>query len=130
MKNIHTRKRIAHKRRVQTALQEILNDETVMPNADGRDLMVSVSRVEFGRTVRQIFIDVVGQSRSSDLINARSSHETYLQEAVSRGEETYIDLTDMFHFPDLTDIIARKLQQRLGLLYIPVIRRFSDMGSL
>jgi hypothetical protein len=61
MANSNTRKRAAHRRRVQVALQEILNDPAVMPNADCADLIVSVSRVEFGRAVREIFIDVFGQ---------------------------------------------------------------------
>ena len=46
MANINTRKRAAHRRRVQAALQDILNDPGVMPNADCRDLVVSVSRIE------------------------------------------------------------------------------------
>src|SRR5262249_16931649 len=58
MANINERKRAAQRRRVQAALQQILNDTGVMPNADCPDLVVSVSRVEFGRTVREIYIDV------------------------------------------------------------------------
>lgn len=65
MGNINHRKRAAHRRRVQAALHQILNDPSVMPNADCVDLVVSVSRVEFGRTVREIFIDVMGESRLS-----------------------------------------------------------------
>lgn len=60
MANINTRKRAAHRRKVRAALQQILNDPAIMPNADCPDLVVSVSRVEFGRTVREIFIDVLG----------------------------------------------------------------------
>jgi hypothetical protein len=127
MANINTRKRAAHRRRVQAALQEILNDPAVMPNADCLDLVVSVSRVEFGRTVREIFIDVLGLWRRPPNQWAESPHDKYMREAQAQGKDTYTDLTDVFLFPQITEVVARELQQRLGLSYTPVIRRFVDL---
>ena len=129
MANINTRKRAAHRRRVQTALQEVLNDQAVMPNVDCPDLLVSVSRVEFGRTVREIFLDVIGQKRLSRDQWVETPHKKYMREARAKGEDTYIDLTDVFIFPEFTDVVARELQKRLGLLYMPIIRRLCDISD-
>ncbi len=129
MGNINIRKRAAHRQRVQAALREILNDAAVMPNADCLDLVVSVSRVEFGRTVREIFIDVRGRWRRSRDQWPELPHERYMREAKARGEETYADLTDVFMFEQLTEVIAHELQRRLGLLYTPTIRRLCDLGD-
>jgi hypothetical protein len=129
MANINTRKRAAHRRRVQAALQQILNDSTVMLNADCPDLVVSVSRVEFGRTVREIFIDVRGHWKLSRDQWAENPHDRYMREASAKGEETYTDLTEIFIYPSLTETIARELQKRLGLLYTPVIHQFCDLGN-
>jgi hypothetical protein len=129
MENINHRKRAAHRRRVQAALQQILNDSMVMPNADCPDLVVSVSRVEFGRTVREIYIDVFGQWRQSRDQWAENLHDRYMREAQAKEEETYADLTEVFMFPTLTEVVARELQKRLGLLYTPVIRRVCDLGG-
>ena len=129
MANIDYRKRAAHRRRVQAALQRILNDPAVMPNADCPDLVVSISRVEFGRTVRNIYVDVFGEwRRSRDQWN-ENPHDRYMREAKARGEETYADLPEAFDFPQLTEVVARELQKRLGLLYTPVIRKLSDLGT-
>src|SRR5262245_51140414 len=89
MANINHQKRAAHRRRVQAALQEILNDTGVMPNADCRDLVVSVSRVEFGRTVREIYIDVLGQPRRSPDQWAEKPHDKYTRSARTKGKDTY-----------------------------------------
>lgn len=51
-----------------------------------------------------------------------------MREARARGEDTYVDLTDVFIFPELTATVGRALQKRLGLLYTPVIRRLADLG--
>jgi len=123
MGNINNRKRAAHRRRVQAALQQILNDPAIMPNADCSDLVVSVSRVEFGRTVREIYIDVLGSWRQSRDQWVEYPHDRYMREANANGKETYADLTEVFMFPTLTEVVARELQKRLGLLYTPVIRR-------
>src|SRR5437867_11220964 len=128
MANINHRKRAAHRRRVQAALQEILNDPAVMPNADCGDLVVSVSRVEFGKTVREIYVDIVGRERRSPAPGEMPRHERYMQEAEARGERTYADLTDVLHFPSLRQVVAEELQRQLGLLYTPEIRRFCDRG--
>jgi hypothetical protein len=32
-------------------------------------------------------------------------------------------------FPALTEVVAKELQKRLGLLYTPVIRRLCDLGD-
>ncbi len=127
MANINDRKRAAHRRRVQAALQEILNDPTVMPNADCPDLVVSVSRVEFGRTVREIYLDVFGRRRQSRDSWVENPHDKYTREAQAKGRDTYADLTDVFLFPALTEEVAKELQKRLGLLYTPVIRRLCDL---
>ncbi len=129
MANINHRKRAAHRRRVQAALQEILNDPAVMPNADCPDLVVSVSRVEFGRTVREIYIDVLGEWRHSPDRSTENPDERYMRETRAKGKETYADLTDVFLFPTFTEAVARELQKRLGLLYTPVIRRLCDLGG-
>jgi hypothetical protein len=128
MSDINVQKRAAHRRRVQAALQEILNDPAVMPNADCPDLVVSVSRVEFGKTVREIYIDVFGQWRQAPEDWEENPHTRYMREAEARGEATYADLTDVFYFPTLTEIVAREIQKRLGLLYTPEIRRLRDLG--
>jgi hypothetical protein len=127
MANINTRKRAAHRRSVQTVLQEILNDPAVMPNADCPDLLVSVRRVEFGRTVREIYVDVLGLWRRSPDGWAEAPHEKYMREARAKGKDTYTDLTEVFLSPALTEIISRELQRRLGLLYTPFIRRLCDL---
>jgi len=100
-----------------------------MPNADCSDLVVSVSRVEFGRTVREIYVDVLGEWRRSRDQWPENPHERYTREAQARGEETYADLTDVFLFTGLTEVVAKELQKRLGLLYTPVIRRLCDLGD-
>jgi hypothetical protein len=125
MANINERKRAAH-RRVQAALQEILNDPAVMPNADCPDLVVSVSRVEFGNTVREIYVDLFGHwKRQQDPAEERP-HERYMREAEERGEKTYADLTDVMFFPELIRRVELELQKRLGLLYTPQIRCLGD----
>lgn len=129
MANINLKKREAHRRIVQAALQQILNDPVVMPNIDCPDLAVSISRVEFGATVREIWIDVFGRYRNCQIATEMSPHERYLRAAEIRGEKTYIDLTDVFIFPEFLNIVAAELQKRLGLLYVPTIRRFCDMGD-
>jgi hypothetical protein len=129
MENINHRKRAAHRQRVQAALQQILNDPAVMPNADCPDLVVSVSRVEFGRTVREIYIDVLGLWRQSRDQWAEIPHDRYMRQARAKGEETYTDLDEVFLFPAHTEVVARELQKRLGLLYTPMIRRLCDLGE-
>ena len=42
---------------------------------------------------------------------------------------TRADLTEVFLFPGLTEVVARELQKRLGLLYTPIIRRLCDLGG-
>jgi hypothetical protein len=123
MTDSNLRKRAAHRRRVQAALQQILNDPQVMPNVDCEDLVVSVSRVEFGHTVREIYIDVLGRWRHPVDPDAESPYQKYLRESCERGEEgVFDDLTDVLHSPHLTNVIAVELQHRLRLLYTPVIR--------
>lgn len=121
----NVRKRAAYKQRVQEALQRILNDPTVMPNADCGDLVTSVTRIEFGRTVRDIFIDVSAVWRSSEI--AASAHDRYMREAEQRGEETYADLDEVMFFGRLRDQIAIALQKELGLRYTPNLRRLDEL---
>ena len=129
MESINHRKRAVHRRRVQAALQQILNDSAVMPNADCADLLVSVSRVEFGRTVREIYVEFFGEWRRSCDQWIENPHDRYMREARARGKETYTDLTEVFDFRQLTEVVERELQQRLGLLYTPTIRRLSDLSK-
>lgn len=130
MRQLNHQKRIAHKRKVQAALQQILNDSAIMPNASCSDLLVSVSRVEFGSTVGEIYIDVFGRWRKSMDCSDESPHDKYLREAREAGDETYIDLTEVFHFPKLTNIIAVALQKHLDLMYTPVIHQLADRSDL
>src|SRR5690242_5069572 len=101
MTAINNRKRAAHRRRVQASLHEIFNDPAIMPNADCRDLVVSVGRVEFGNTVRTIYVDFRGQWPRPLAPGDEAPHHRYLREAAARGESTYVDLTDVAMFPDL-----------------------------
>lgn len=130
MANINYRKRAAHRRKVQAVLQEILNDPAVMPNADCPDLVVSVSRIEFGRTVREIYIDVAGEWRRSSDQWTENPYDRHMQKAQAKGHQSYADLTDVFMFASLTEIVARELQKRLGLLYTPVIHRLCDLSEV
>jgi hypothetical protein len=91
MANINTRKRAAHRRNIQSTLQQILNDSAVMSNADCPDLIVSLSRVEFGQTVQEIFIDVFGEWRLSRDQWVENPHDKYMREAHAKGDDTYID---------------------------------------
>lgn len=124
---IHNRKRAAYSKTVQLTLNEILNDSDVMPNADCPDLFVSVNRVAFGPTVRDIYIDVWGLNRKARVEGEEPSHKRYQREANEHGGGGYCDLTDMFCLPHLTEIIAKELQHRLQLRYTPTIRRFCDL---
>ncbi len=119
-------KRAAHQRRVQAALTDIFNDPTVMPNADCEDLVVSVRRVEFGKTVRDISIDVSGDWRGAVEDPFASYHEKYMRAARDRGEETYVDLTDVTRSARLMEVVARELSRRLGLRYVPDLRLSAD----
>jgi len=129
MANINVGKRAAHGRSVKAALQDILNDPAVMPNADCPDLLVSVSRVEFGKTVAEIYLDVHARWRRPLDPGSEPPHDRYMREARGRGEDTYIDFDEVFYFPQITELVARELQRRLGLLYTPVVRRLSDLGK-
>ncbi len=100
-----------------------------MPNADCEDLLVSVSRVAFGNTVREIYLDVRGRSKKAHVPGQETPHQKYQREANERGEGGYLDLTDMFCLPGLTDIIAAELKRQLRLRYTPTIRRFSDLSK-
>jgi hypothetical protein len=127
MAAINGRKRAAYRRRVQAVLVEILNDPAIMPNADCRDLVVSISQVEFGKTVREIYIEARGQWQQPT--ESWEKHDQYAREAEQRRESTYADLTDVFLFPHLTEAVAQELQKRLGLLYTPTIHRLCDIGE-
>lgn len=108
MHRSNDRKRARHRRRVLFALRAILNDPSVMPNADRRDLVVSVSHVDFGRTVRDIYVDFYGVRKRPQ--EAKGYHERYLHEAKERGERTYVDLTDVAHKPGWRHIVELELQ--------------------
>ncbi len=122
MAAINERKRPAHRKRVRAELQDIFNDPTVMPNEDCSDLVVSVEEVEFGKTVRDIFVNFSGSWRNPEA--ARTFRERTLP-VLARGE-TYVDLTDVAVFPSLMECVEVELQRRLGLSYRPRIRVLSD----
>ncbi len=116
--NINHRKREDYRRKVMVELQQILNDSSVMPNSDCSDLIVMINDLQFGRTVRDIFIDVWGEPKNQ---NEGNRHDFYLKEAAAAGKGSYYDLTDMFTDPVLTKIIGEELQFRLKLQYTPKI---------
>ncbi|WP_147444556.1 MULTISPECIES: hypothetical protein [Corallococcus] len=97
----------------------------MMPNEDCADLIVSIDALEFGKTVRQIYVDFRGHWRNPEA--AQGAHERYLRQAAARGEETYVDLTDVAHLPWLLEKVEIELQHRLGLAYRPQIRRLSEL---
>jgi len=124
MENIHHRQRSAYERRVRQALTAILNDPDVMPNSDCRELVVSIGRLVFGKTVRDIYIEISGQWRDRDM--ARTAHMRYLAEA--KGERSYVDLTDAMHLPGCLDAAEAELQRRLELQYQPRIRPLGELS--
>lgn len=130
MRNVNPRKRRAHEKRVREALRDILNDPKVMPNADCRDLVVSVGEIVFGATVREIFANISGEWCVSPRSAQESPHEAYMREARAAGQRTYSDLTDVVYEPDLMRVVECELQRRLGLLYKPRIRALADLGEL
>ena len=79
--------------------------------------------------MREIYIDVLGEWKRSPDQWAEMPHDRYTREAQAQGKETYADLTEVFMFPSLTEVIGKELQKRLGLLYTPVIRRLCDLGG-
>ena len=129
MTNVNVGKRAAHGRRVCAAVHEILNDPAVMPNADCPDLLVSVSRVAFGKTLAEIYLDVHARWRRPASFGAEAPHDKYMREARERGKDTYIDFDEVFYFPQITEVVSRELQRRLGLPYTPVLRRLSDLSG-
>lgn len=109
-------------------LTEILNDDSVMPNIDCSDLVVSIRRLEFGTTPRTIFLDVYGRFRRAEMRG--NAGRIWMARAKALGEETFDDLTDVMVFPRLRQVIAQELQKRLGLPYLPVIEPFEvALGS-
>jgi hypothetical protein len=120
--NVDARKRAAHQRRVQAALSAILNDTAVMPNVDCQDLVVVISQVEFGRTVRDVFVRCYGLWRRAIGPGEESPHARYQREADLRTDGRYDDLGDVMQFGLLSERVGAALQRRLGLLYTPDIR--------
>ncbi|MFO0960215.1 MAG: hypothetical protein U0800_22710 [Isosphaeraceae bacterium] len=131
MHESNTRRRAEHRRKVLAALRDILNDPAVMPNEDCPDLVVNVSHVEFGSTVRDIYVDYVGFWRRSPEPGEESRHDRYMRQAKERGEDTYVDLTEVGHFAEWRQVVESELQKRLGLLYTPRLHvvRFLGRGE-
>jgi hypothetical protein len=125
MSAINERKRAAYRERLRPVLQDILNDCAVMPNEDCPDLIVNISAIEFGRTVRHIYVDFQGSWRDPE--RAKGVHERYLRQAAARGADTYADLTDVATSPRLMETVEAELQRRLGLTYRPVVRLLSEV---
>ena len=122
MGNVNVRKRAEHRRRVQETLGAILNDPAVMPNVDCPDLVVVVSQVEFGRTVREVFVRCYGLPRRPIGPGEESHHVRYQREADLNSDGVYDDLGDLHYFGRLSAVAGAELQKRLGLLYTPEIR--------
>ena len=59
---------------------------------------------------------------------AEAPHDTYVREARAAGNETYVDLDEVFYFPAMTEFVSEELQRRLGLVYTPVIRSLREIG--
>lgn len=97
-----------------------------MPNANCRDLVVNINYVDFGRTVRDVYVDFCGLWKHPEQSEGR--HERYLHEAKERGERTYVDLTDVAHLPEWRHIVELELQKRLGLLYTPRLHWVRHLG--
>lgn len=121
MSKLNLKKRAAFRRRVQIALQEILNDAAFMQNVDCADLFVTVTDIEFGRTVRDIYLAVRGHPRRALGSGEEPRHEKYMKQAKLRGDSGYLDLTDVLYFPECREKIATELQHRLKLLFTPTI---------
>ena len=121
MNQAHSRrKRADYRRKVMAALHQILNDPGRMPNVDFPDLVVNIREVEFGTTVRTIYIDIIGRPRNYETF--RDSHDRYTQASNAAGlEGAYDDLTDVACNPRLMEMVAKALQQQLGLMYLPTI---------
>jgi hypothetical protein len=102
------------------ALHQILNDPNVMPNADCPDLVVSVCEVDFGKTVRTIYVDFSGHYKDPE--RAKTAHDRYTKESHANGMEgAYDDLTDVAALPHNREILEQALQKKLGLTYQPTI---------
>jgi hypothetical protein len=121
MGNVVHQKRAEYRKRVMTALREILNDPHLMPNVDCPDLVVNVSEVDFGKTVRTIYVDYFGFWKDPE--RAKTAHERYTKDSEAKGlEGVYDDLTDVGFLPHLREILEKALQKKLGLTYQPTIQ--------
>jgi len=120
--NINVRKRSQHRRRVQAALSEILNDPSVMPNVDCPNLVIVVTQVEFGRTVRDILVRCCALPKQAIIPGQEPHVVRYQREAELRTGGVYDDFYDLRYFGRLSALAGAELQKRLGLLYVPEIR--------
>jgi hypothetical protein len=116
------RRRETHRRLVWRTLTEILNDASVMPNIDCSDLIVSIRRLEFGQSLRTIYLDVYGRFRWATMRG--DAGRIWMERARAVGQETFDDLTGVMVFPRLREIVARELKSRLRLPYLPKIEPF------
>jgi len=120
MGNVPRQKRDEYRKRVMAALQQIMNDPNVMPNVDCLDLLVNVCEVDFGKTVRTIYVDFFGHYKNSDL--AKTAHERYTKQSHANGlGGVYDDLTDVAALSHVRDVLEKALQRKLGLNYQPTI---------
>jgi hypothetical protein len=131
MSDSKTRKRAEHRRRVLAALRAILNDPSVMPNSDCPDLVVNVCHVEFGNTLRDIFVDFVGQLRRQREPGEESDHDRYMRRAKELGADTYVDLTDVAALAKWRSFVEAERRKRLELTYTPNLHvvRFLGRGD-
>jgi ribosome-binding factor A len=120
MGNVANQKRAEYRKSVIAALHQILNDPSVMPNADCPDLVVNVCEVDFGKTVRTIYVDFLGFWRDPE--RAKTAHERYTKESQAKGlDGVYDDLTDVAALPHVREVLEKALQKKLGLTYQPTI---------
>jgi hypothetical protein len=130
MRGPHTRdrRRAEHRRRVHRTLLDILNDPAFMPNADAPDLVVLISHLDFGASLNDIFVDISAFARRAPEPGAEPAHDRHMRQARERGEDTYIDLTDVCVLPQFRPMLESELQKRLGLAFTPRLHLLRHLG--
>ena len=126
MANVHRQKRAEYRKRVMVALHDLLNDPNVMPNFDCPDLVVNVCELDFGKSVRTIYVDFIGHWK--DPGRAKTAHERYVKQSRERGlEGAYDDLTDVAGLAHNREELEKALQKKLGLNYRPTIHVIANL---
>jgi hypothetical protein len=95
-----------------------------MTNLDCPDLLVSITALEFGTTVRTIYFDVFGYRRDESVIRDVAYYEDIARK-LGRDPPWYDDLTDVMCFEKF-DALELALQRRLGLPYRPTLKSLGN----